>query len=260
MKFFTPAVLAFALSVSAVAASEDGEGEEAFHAAAPSQDSWSWDDIFGTYDRDQLQRGLEIFTGQCINCHSLKYIHFRDLMQIGLSEDQAEALAEQYEVAGDPDEWGDPTTRPGKLFDAFPAPYRNEEEARALNNGAVPPDLSLMAKARPDGSNYIASLLSDPEYNEGNPNDDGLYHNQYFQNGGLIAMAPPLYEGLGMNADGSDASLDEMAADISAFLTWTAEPRLEDRKGMGLKVILFLLVLTGLLYVSKRKIWANVEH
>jgi cytochrome c1 len=252
MKRFMPAILAlsFALPASALAA---GDQEH------PESRNWSWNGIFGTYDREQLQRGLEIFTGQCINCHGLKYIHFRDLMQIGLSEDQAEALAEQFEVAGDPDEWGDPTTRPAKLFDAFPDPYRNEEEARALNNGAVPPDLSLMAKARPDGSNYIASLMSYAEYNEGNPTDDGLYHNKYFP-GGLIAMAPPLYEGLGVNADGSDASIDEMSDDIAAFLTWTAEPRLEDRKGMGLKVILFLLVLTGLLYVSKRKIWANVEH
>jgi ubiquinol-cytochrome c reductase cytochrome c1 subunit len=252
MKRFMPAILAlsFALPASALAAGDQKH---------PDSRNWSWNGIFGTYDREQLQRGLEIFTGQCINCHGLKYIHFRDLMQIGLSEDQAEALAEQFEVAGDPDEWGDPTTRPAKLFDGFPDPYRNEEEARALNNGAVPPDLSLMAKARPDGSNYIAALLSDAEYNEGNPTDDGLYHNAYFA-GGLIAMAPPLYEGLGVNADGSDASIDEMSDDIAAFLTWTAEPRLEDRKGMGLKVILFLLVLTGLLYVSKRKIWANVEH
>jgi cytochrome c1 len=252
MKRFMPAILAlsFALPASALAA---GDQEH------PESRNWSWNGIFGTYDRDQLQRGLEIFTGQCINCHGLKYTHFRDLMQIGLSKDQAEALAEQFEVAGDPDEWGDPTTRAGKLFDGFPDPYRNEPEARALNNGAVPPDLSLMAKARPDGSNYIAALLSDDEYNDGDLTDDGLYPNAYFA-GGLIAMAPPLYEGLGVNADGTDASIDEMADDVAAFLTWAAEPRLEDRKGMGLKVILFLLVLTGLLYVSKRKIWANVEH
>jgi ubiquinol-cytochrome c reductase cytochrome c1 subunit len=252
MKRFMPAILAlsFALPASALAAGEQTD---------PEQHAWSWNGIFGTYDREQLQRGLEVFTGQCINCHSLKYIHFRDLIQIGLSEDQAEALAEQYEVAGDPDEWGDPTTRAAKLFDAFPAPYRNEAEARALNNGGLPPDLSLIVKARKDGSNYLASLLSDGEYNEGHPTDDGLYHNQYFS-GGLIAMAPPLYEGLLVNEDGSDASVEQMAEDVTAFLTWAAEPRLEDRKGMGLKVILFLLVLTGLLYVSKRKIWANVEH
>ena len=260
MRYLMPAVLAFALSVSTAAASEEGDEDEAFHPTPPIQESWSWNGIFGTYDRDQLLRGLEIFTGQCINCHSLKYIHFRDLMQIGLSEDEAEALAEQFEVSGDPDEWGDPTTRAAKLFDGFPAPYRNEQEAVALNNGIVPPDLSLMAKARPDGSNYIASLLSDEHYNQGNLNENGLYDNQYFIGGGEIVMAPPLYLGLLVNSDGTDASVDEMAADIAAFLTWTAEPRLEDRKGMGLKVILFLLVLTGLLYVCKRKIWANVEH
>ncbi len=252
MKRSMPVILAlsFAFSASALAA-----GDQAY----PESHTWSWNGIFGTYDRKQLQRGLEIFTGQCINCHSLKYVHFRDLKQIGFSEEQAEAMAEQYEVAGDPDEWGDDTTRPAKLFDAFPDPYRNETEARVLNNGALPPDLSLMAKARHNGSNYIASLLSGEEYNEGNPTDGGLYHNKYFP-GGLIAMAPPLYEGLMVNEDGSDASIDEMSEDVAAFLTWAAEPRLEDRKGMGLKVILFLLVLTGLFYVSKRKIWANVEH
>ncbi len=226
---------------------------------SPQQLSWSWEGIFGTYDREQVQRGLEIYTTQCQSCHSLNHIRFRDLVAIGLSEDEATRLAAEYEVAGPPDEWGDETTGTAALSDAFPAPYRNDTEARALNNGALPPDLSLMVKARVDGANYMASLLMDPDYNLGEPDADGLYYNPYFA-GGSIAMAPPLYEGLLVDAEGNDMTVDALARDITAFLAWAAEPTLEDRKRMGLKVVLFLLVLTGLYYVWKRKVWASVEH
>ncbi len=228
-------------------------------AVSPQQFEWSWEGVFGTYDREQVRRGLEVFTTQCHSCHSLNYIRFRDLVAIGLSEEAAVALAADYEVAGPPDEWGDPTVVAARLPDTIPAPYRNDTEARALNNGALPPDLSLMVKARVDGANYIASLLTDPDYNQGEPDADGLYHNAYFA-GGSIAMAPPLFEGLLVDAEGNDMTVDELARDITAFLAWTAEPTLEDRKRMGLKVVLFLLVLTGLYYVWKRKIWAGVEH
>ncbi len=225
----------------------------------PKQFKWSWEGVFGTYDRAQLQRGLDIYLGQCINCHSLKYIHFRNLTQIGFTADAASDLAASYEVDGPPDEWGDPTVVPAKLSDVIPAPYRNDEEARALNNGALPPDLSLMVKARVDGANYLASLLSDAHYNEGEPDESGLYENAYFP-GGKIAMAPPLFPGLIIDDAGNEVAVEEMAKDVTAFLAWTAEPKLEDRKSMGLKVILFLLVLTGLLYVCKRKVWANLKH
>ncbi len=228
-------------------------------AVSPQQFEWSWEGVFGTYDREQVRRGMEVFTSQCHSCHSLNYIRFRDLVAIGLSEEEAVALAADYEVAGPPDEWGDPTVVAARLPDTIPAPYRNDTEARALNNGALPPDLSLMVKARVDGANYIASLLTDPDYNQGEPDADGLYHNPYFA-GGSIAMAPPLFEGLIVDAEGNDMTVDELARDITAFLAWTAEPTLEDRKRMGLKVVLFLLVLTGLYYVWKRKIWASVEH
>lgn len=251
MKSIILAALVLVLSVPAHAAS----GEQ----APPRQFAWSWDGIFGTYDREQLQRGLEIFTTQCQSCHSLEYIRFRDLVGIGLSEDQAEALAAQYEVPGEPDEWGDPVTVPARLKDAIPGPYRNDVEARALNGGALPPDLSLMVKARVDGANYVASLLADPGYNEGEPTEGGLYRNTFFP-GGEIAMAPPLYPGLLVDEEGNDVPTEQMARDITAFLAWTAEPKLEDRKSLGLKTILFLLVLTGLYYVCKRKIWARLEH
>ncbi len=250
MKRLIPVTLLLAFSLPALAAS-GGE--------SPRQHDWSWEGIFGTYDREQLRRGLEVFTTQCNSCHSLEFVRFRDLVPIGLSEAEASALAAGYVVAGSPDEWGDPTTVPAKLSHRIPAPYRNAAEARALNNGALPPDLSLMVKARADGANYIASLLTDPDYNQGEPDEDGLYHNPYFA-GGRIAMAPPLYDGLIVDAEGNDMTVDELARDITAFLAWAAEPNLEERKGLGLKVILFLLVLTGLYYACKRKIWANVDH
>ena len=248
MRRFIPAVLALALSLPGVALA-------AGDAARPDQRSWSWDGPFGTYDREQLRRGLDIYMLQCGNCHGLKYIRFRDLVLVGLGEDEAKAIAGRHQVAGEPDEWGDPTVRPAELSDAFPDPYRNDAEARALNNGALPPDLSLMAKARADGPNYIAALLSDPGYNEGVPDESGLHGNPFFP-GGRIAMAPPLWDD--MLGDG--ATVERQAEDIAAFLAWTAEPKLEDRKSLGLKVVLFLLALTGLVYVCKRKIWAGIEH
>ncbi len=250
MKRIVPVIVLLVCAMPALAASP---------ATPPQQFTWSWEGVFGTYDREQVQRGLEIFTTQCHSCHSLNYIRFRDLVAIGLSEEAATALAADYEVAGPPDEWGDATVVAARLPHAIPAPYRNDAEARALNNGALPPDLSLMVKARVDGANYIASLLADPDYNQGEPDADGLYHNPYFP-GGSIAMAPPLFEGLLVDAEGNDMKVDDMARDITAFLAWTAEPKLEDRKRMGLKVVLFLLVLTGFYYVCKRKIWASVEH
>ena len=250
MKRILPVIGLLAFALPAWAASP---------GVSPQQFAWSWEGIFGTYDREQVQRGLEVFTTQCHSCHSLKYVRFRDLVAIGLSEDEAEVLAAAYEVPGDLDEWGDETTKPAELQHTFPAPYRNDTEARALNNGALPPDLSLMVKARVDGANYIASLLMDPDYNQSEPDANGLYHNPYFA-GGSIAMAPPLYEGLLVDAEGNDMKVEDLARDITAFLAWTAEPTLEDRKRMGMKVVLFLLVLTGLYYVWKRKIWANVEH
>ncbi len=253
------AFLAALLAVATLSPLAAGTAGAAGDGAQPPERAWSWHGLFGTYDRAQLQRGLEIYTGQCVNCHSLKYIRFRDLVEIGLSPDAAKALAATWQVPGEPDEWGDPTLKPAELHHAFPPPYRNDAEARAANNGALPPDLSLMAKARAHGADYIAALLADPAYNAGQPDRDGLYPSAYFA-AGNIAMAPPLYPGLLLDAEGNEASTASMAEDIAAFLAWAAEPKLEERKRLGLKVVLFLLVGTGLLYVCKRKIWAKVEH
>jgi ubiquinol-cytochrome c reductase cytochrome c1 subunit len=229
---------------------------QAQEAKAPTPHNWSWDGIFGSYDKEQLRRGLQIFRAQCTNCHGLTYVHFRDLAALGLSEDDISKIAASYTVPGPPDDNGDPTTRPAKSYDAIPSPFPNEQAAKAAY-GAAPPDLSLQAKAHEGGPDFIASLLTG--YSSTEPDSSGLYHNPYIA-GGNIHMPPPLYEGLVTYTDGTKATMDQMSQDIASFLMWAAEPHLEARKRMGLKVVLFLLVLTGLFYVSKRKIWADVEH
>lgn len=250
-RLFLP-LLALALLVP-VGARAAGEAVE------PPAQTWSWNGIFGTYDRPQLLRGLEVYRGVCASCHGLKYVRFRNLEALGLDEDQVKAIAAQYTVAGEPDAFGDPTTREALPHDAFPDPFPNEQAARASNGGALPPDLSLMAKARPGGADYIYALLALGYDDNAEPDASGLYHNIYMP-GGLIAMPPQLWPDGVSYADGTEATVDQMGHDIAAFLMWAAEPKLEDRKQMGLKVLLFLLVLTGMLYVTKRKIWANVDH
>ena len=252
MKRLSLCVLALALALPLTARAA-GDTE------APPSQAWSWDGVFGTYDRAQLLRGLDVYRNVCASCHGLKYVRFRDLEAIGLSEDEVKAIAAQYIVAGDPDELGDPTTREGRPFDAFPSPFPNDNAARASNGGALPPDLSLMAKARPNGSDYIYALIGLGYGENAEPDEGGLYHNP-FMSGGNIAMPPPLYDDAVTYADGTPATVDQMARDVSAFLTWAAEPKLEDRKAIGIRVLLFLLVLTGMFYVAKRKLWANVAH
>ncbi len=252
MKRLILALLALVIFAPFVAVAEEG-------VEVPPEQHWSWDGIFGTYDRAQLLRGLEVYRGVCASCHGLKYVHFRNLEAIGLSEDEVKAIAAQYQVDGDPDQYGDPTIREAKPFDPFPSPFPNDQAARASNGGALPPDLSLMAKSREHGVDYIYALLALGYGENPEPTDGGLYHNP-FMAAGNIAMPPPLFDDVVEYADGTPATLDQTARDVSAFLMWAAEPHLEASKSIGLKVLLFLLVLTGLFYVTKRKIWANVEH
>jgi len=247
------------LSFVALAFLGPGAAQAAGDQAVPPEQAWSFNGIFGTYDRAQLLRGLEVYRGVCANCHGLKYIRFRDLEAIGLSEDEVKAIAANYIVDGEPDSFGDPTTREAKPFDAFPSPFPNDAAARASNGGALPPDLSLVAKSREHGPDYVHALLALGYGEDAEPGPTGLYHNEYMP-GGSIAMPPPLFEDAVEYHDGTAATVDQMSEDVSAFLMWAAEPKLEARKSMGIKVILFLLVLTGMLYVSKRKLWANVEH
>lgn len=239
-------------------------GLAAVHAAGPAADlkerDWSFEGVFGTYDRAALQRGFQVYKESCASCHSLKRIAFRNLEALGFSSAEVDAIAAEYEVEDGPDEFGDMFTRSAAPFDYIPPPFENEQMARASNGGAYPPDLSLIAKARAGGPNYIYSLLSGYE----DPPADvelgqGMHYNPYFS-GEQIAMAAPLFDDLVEYADGTPATVDQMAADVSHFLMWTAEPKLEERKSMGFRTMLFLIVLTGLLYFVNKKVWRPVKR
>ncbi|WP_420403630.1 cytochrome c1 [Nisaea sp.] len=226
--------------------------------ALPKQD-WSFNGIFGTIDRAAAQRGLQVYREVCATCHSLDYIAFRNLTDLGYSEDEVKAIAAEYEVQDGPDDEGEMFFRPGTPADRFPAPFANEKAARASNGGAYPPDLSLIVDARAGFEDYIYGVLTG--YEEA-PADvtlmAGMSYNKYFP-GHQIAMAQPLYEDGVTYADGTKASVEQMAKDVTTFLAWAAEPNMEARKQTGIAVILFLIVLSGLFYASKRKIWANVH-
>ena len=224
----------------------------------PARD-WSFSGVFGQFDRGALKRGLQVYREVCSGCHGLRLIHFRNLAALGYDEDEIKAIAAEYTVIDGPDEEGEMFERPGRPADRFPSPFANDKAAAAANNGAMPPDLSLMAKARDDGPNYIHALLTG--YEEP-PADieviEGANYNPYFP-GNQIAMAAPLFEDAVEYADGTPATAEQMAADVTTFLMWAAEPTLEERKRMGIKVMLFLLVFTGVLYAVKRKVWADLH-
>ena len=252
---FGLAALAALSSGTMVTTSARAAGE----AVALPQHTWSFDGVFGSFDRASVQRGLQVYREACAACHGLKYIAFRNLADLGYSDDEIKAMAAEVLIVDGPDDEGEMFERDGRPADYFPSPFPNDKAAAAANGGAVPPDLSLMAKARPDGPTYIRALLmgyEDP------PADfalaEGSNYNRYFP-GHQIAMAAPLFEDGVEYADGTPATVEQMATDVANFLMWTAEPKLEERKGMGLKVIIFLLVFTGILYAAKRKIWADVH-
>jgi ubiquinol-cytochrome c reductase cytochrome c1 subunit len=220
---------------------------------------WPFEGVFGHFDRAAAQRGLQVYREVCSTCHSLKYIAFRNLAELGYSEDEVKAIAAQYQITDGPDDQGEMYQRPGKPTDTSPAPFPNEQAARAANGGALPPDLSLITKARAGGADYVYSLLQgyrEPPAGESGP--EGTYYNVYFP-GHWIAMPPPLSDGQVSYADGTEATVEQMAADVTSFLAWAAEPTLEVRKQSGLKVMLFLIVLTALFYATKRRVWAHVH-
>ncbi len=221
--------------------------------------AWPHAGPFGKFDRTAAQRGFQVYREVCSGCHSLNFIAFRNLEDLGFSPDEVKALAAQYEITDGPDDAGDMFERPGKPSDYLPAPFPNDNAARASNGGALPPDLSLITKARAHGTDYVYSLmLGFEEPPVGFELGEGMNYNVYFP-GHQIAMFPPLSEGLVEYDDGTEATVQQMASDVATFLTWAAEPTLEQRKGMGLKVMIFLVVLSGLLYATKRKVWADVH-
>ena len=229
-------------------------------AEEPPDHDWKHTGVFGTFDRSELQRGFQVFQEVCASCHSLDYIAFRNLTEIGFSEDQIKAIAAEYEVEDGPDDEGEMFMRPAKASDYFPAPFANPQAARAANGGAYPPDLSLIVKARNNGLDYLYAVLTG--YEEEPPGSfelaEGMNYNRYFP-GHQIAMPEPLYEEAVEYADGTEATLEQLAHDVSVFLAWTAEPELEVRKKTGLKVLIFIAIFTALLYIIKRRIWAKLH-
>ncbi|WP_025899707.1 cytochrome c1 [Sneathiella glossodoripedis] len=221
--------------------------------------TWQHTGLFGTYDRAAAQRGLQVYREVCAGCHGLNQVAFRTLADLGFTEDEVKALAKEYTFEDGPNDDGDMFERPGKPFDKFPDPFPNEKAARASNGGAYPVDLSLIVKARPGFENYLYSLMVGyTDAPEGFEMNEGMNYNAYFP-GHQIAMPAPLSEDAVEYADGTPATVDQMAKDVTVFLAWAAEPKLEDRKHMGLRVILFLLLMTGIFYAAKRKIWSDVH-
>ncbi|PLW79163.1 cytochrome c1 [Cohaesibacter celericrescens] len=280
-------VAACALAVSSAGALAAGGGHHY------EKQDWSFAGPFGTFDKAQLQRGFQIYKEVCSSCHSLKYVAFRNLGDegaLGYNEDQIKALAAEYEVEDGPDADGEMFTRPAKPFDYFPSPYPNDEASKASNGGALPPDLSLIAKARganigPDtgievfndlirlvwhplttyqeyGPDYLYALLTGyeetPEELEEEVGD--LNYNPAFGGGIKLAMAAPLDDELVEYTDGTPMTTEQYAKDVTAFLMWAAEPKLEERKKVGINTLIFLIVFAGLLFFTKRKLWSKVDH
>ena len=289
LRSFAPALRVALVAIATVAAvplavAADDEDAHTPHypLESPSLERWTFSGPFGRFDEGQLQRGYQVYREVCAQCHSMDLVAFRHLGMPGgphFSEDEVKALAAEFTIEDGPDDAGEMFERPGQQFDYFPAPYPNDQFAASVNNGAVPPDLSVIAKARaaprhigwmlPDfltgyqeaGPNYIHALLTGYE----DPPADfevsaGTYYNPYFLAGASLAMAPPLTAGQVTYADGSPETVDQYARDVSAFLMWAAEPHLVQRKRMGFQVFVFLCVFAGLLYLTKQKVWAGTAH
>lgn len=267
----------------AASAAEEGHSEAEpthFPIHKPRQQDWSFAGPFGSYDKAQLQRGLKVYKEVCAACHSMNLVSFRTLEHLGYSEAQVKSLAAEYTVQDGPNADGEMFERPALPSDHFPAPFPNSAAAAAANGGAAPPDFSLIAKARgvergfptfvfdiftqyaENGPDYIYSLLTgyDEQPPAGMEVAEGTHYNPYFIAGKSLAMAKPISDGQVTYDDGAPQTVDQYAHDVSAFLMWAAEPHLEDRKRTGFRVIIFLVLFGGLLYLTKRKVWANVAH
>ena len=225
----------------------------------PAQ-SWTFSGMFGTFERSDLQRGFQVYKQICSSCHAAHLLAYRNLTDIGFTPQQVTDFAADFEVEDGPNDEGEMFTRKAVAADRFVKPFPNEAAARAANNGAYPPDLSLMTKARIGGPDYVYALLTG--YKEEPPAGftlmEGMHYNEYFP-GHQVAMAPPLSEGGVDYADGTTATVEQMAKDVVTFLSWAAEPEMEVRKRLGVKVMIFLVVLTALLFALKRKIWSDVH-
>jgi ubiquinol-cytochrome c reductase cytochrome c1 subunit len=247
--------LALAAALAALVAGPAAAAEEPALPHLP----WSFGGVFGTYDQAALKRGFEVYRQVCSSCHAMHLLAYRDLEAIGYTPDEVKQIAAAVQIPDGPNDAGEMFERPGRPSDRFRSPFANELAARAANNGALPPDLSLIAKARVGGPDYLHAILtgySDP------PADvkmqEGMNYNKYFP-GHQIAMPAPLADGTVTYPDGTKATVDQEAKDVANFLMWAAEPKLDARKHMGVKVMLFLVVLALLLYGVKRKVWAAIH-
>jgi ubiquinol-cytochrome c reductase cytochrome c1 subunit len=250
------------------------------HAPQPPRLSWSFSGPFGHYDKQQIQRGFKVYREVCQACHSLKLVAFRTLGQsgaLGFSEGQIKTLAGEYQITDGPNDRGEMFQRPGRPSDYFPPIFANEQAARATHNGALPVDLSVIAKARTyevgfpgflidivrqyqeNGVDYLHALLTGYE---NAPAGETLTPTQFwnkFYPGHKIAMRPPLEDKRVEYTDGAPQTVDQYARDVTAFLMWAAEPHLEARKRMGFQVMIFLIVFAGLAYFTKKKVWASAH-
>jgi ubiquinol-cytochrome c reductase cytochrome c1 subunit len=267
-----------------IALAQDDAHSEAepthFPIIKPVEQDWTFAGPFGTYDPAQLQRGLKVYKEVCSACHSLNLVAFRSLEALGYSEAQVKAFAAEYTVQDGPNDDGEMFERPAIPSDRFPPPFPNVQAAAAANNGAAPPDFSLIAKARAvergfptfifdiftqyaeNGPDYIYALLTGygHEPPAGMTIPEGTHYNPYFISAKSLAMAPPLSDGQVTYDDGSPETVDQYARDVAAFLMWAAEPHLVQRKQLGFQVMVFLVLFAGLVYLTKRKVWANVAH
>ena len=223
---------------------------------------WSFKGFFGKFDRASLQRGYQVYTEVCSACHSMKYLSYRNLYEKGgpeFSKEQAKIIAAQFEVIDGPNNDGEMFNRPARLSDNFVGPYANDQAATAANGGAYPPDMSVLVKARKGGADYVYSVLMG--YDEaplGYDLDDGVYYNTYMS-GNKIKMSNPLMDDLVEYSDGTSATQDQMARDVVTFLAWAAEPHLEERHKMGFRAIVYLIIITILVYFSMKKLWSRIE-
>lgn len=238
--------------------------------------SFSFEGPFGKFDKAQLQRGYKVYKEVCSSCHAMNYLHFRNLGEpgaLGFEPAQIEALAASFTVKDGPDQTGEMFDRPGLPSDRFPSPFANDQAAAAANGGALPTDLSLITKSRPGwygtinqlingigGPQYVYSVLTgyeQPSAEIAAETPEGKYYNPYFAAGHFIGMPPPLSDGQVTYDDGAPNTADAMAKDVSAFLAWAAEPKMEERKRMGFGVMLFLAIFAAMLYLVKKKLWAD---
>jgi cytochrome c1 len=269
--------LALTASLLGLAGAAFAADEQSHETPQPPRQKWSFSGPFGHYDKGQLQRGFKVYKEVCAVCHGMKYVAFRNLEALGYSEGQVKAIASEYKIPDGPNDQGEMFERAGRPADYFPAPWPNENAARARYNG-VPPDFSVLAKARgyergfpwfifdmftqfqEQGVDYIHALMIGYKDKppEGVTLPSGSFYNEYFP-GHALAMPPPLTDKRVDYTDGTPTTVDQYAKDVAAFMMWAAEPSLETRKRVGFQVMVFLIVFAGLLYFTKKKVWASAH-